>query len=220
MDKNLEIIQQEKTIHHGVHRNRLTIDEHLAEEWNSDMGKPVCVYEIKKMIVIMRRTKADKISIEEFTEYLEKYQQIIIPNLNSRWLISICDTLADYCDGERKANATWIAMHFKRTLISDSFLHHYTNWELQRNNVVDKMPIIPQPSDGQKCYADTVKMPDLPGATTVTNLYSDIVPNMSKRVHSVLQHDELLCAIFYKLEEQYKNSDSIYGLWEKLRDEG
>ena len=63
-------------------------------------------------------------------------------------------------------------------------------------------------------------MPDLPGATTVTNLYSDIVPNMSKRVHSVLQDDKLLCAIFYKLEEQYKNSDSIYGLWEKLRDEG
>ena len=47
MDKNYEIISGIREVHHGVHRNDLTIDQHLAKEWNNDIGKPMCVYKIK-----------------------------------------------------------------------------------------------------------------------------------------------------------------------------
>ena len=42
MDENLEIIVGEQKVFHGVGREKLTIDQHLAKEWNKDIGKPMC----------------------------------------------------------------------------------------------------------------------------------------------------------------------------------
>ena len=44
MDENLEIIVGEQQVFHGVGREKLTIDQHLAKEWNKDIGKPMCIY--------------------------------------------------------------------------------------------------------------------------------------------------------------------------------
>ena len=93
MDENLEIILGTKEEFTHANRTTVTIDEHLAKEWNSDIGKPMCVYKIKKMIVELRRSS--KPDSQPFESYLDMYKDIIIPNLNSRWLLSITDTFAD-----------------------------------------------------------------------------------------------------------------------------
>ena len=218
MDKNLEIISDERTVHHGVNRNELTIDQHLAKEWNDDIGKPMCVYKVKKMIVIMRRS--NKISGKEFCDYLEQYCEPVFSNLNQRWLISVCDTIADRGieNKQRQINATWISVLFKNTLIQDSFFHHVTDWEYNRNNIVQKLPVT-EYENGTVRFADTLPIPGLSGAYSVVNVDSDIVPNMNKRIGNALESDSLMQKIYSTLLDQYRNSDSIYGLWEKLRHE-
>ena len=68
------------------------------------------------MIVELRRSS--KPDGEPFESYLNTYKDIIIPNLNSRWLLSITDTFADVVRGPRQINATWISAHFKLSLVS------------------------------------------------------------------------------------------------------
>jgi hypothetical protein len=218
MDKNMEIISGERKVHHGISRNRLTIDQHLAKEWNDDIGKPMCVYKIKKMIVIMRRSH--RISGLEFCDYLEKYQEPVLSNLNQRWLISVCDTIADRStdDKQRQINGTWISVLFKNTLIHDSFFHHVTDWEYNRNNIVQKLPVT-EYENGTVRFANTLPIPGLPGAYSVVNVGSDIVPNMNKRINTILESDPLMQKIYNTLLNQYENSDSIYGLWSTLAHE-
>jgi hypothetical protein len=219
MDENLEIIKGEQEVHHGVSRNDLTIDQHLAKEWNSDIGKPMCIYNIKKIIVKMRRKQSDALSGVEFEEYLTKYQEEILSNCDQRWLLSILDTIADYGKGKRSVNATWLGMHFKRTLISDSFFHHATNWQFNRNNITNKMPIIPDSNPDNRQYAIKKTIPGL-GAVTETNVETDIIKNIAMRISNVLEDDQLMLDISNRLHTMYKNSDSIYGLWETLKYEG
>jgi hypothetical protein len=218
MDKNLEIISGERTVHHGANRNTLTIDQHLAKEWNDDIGKPMCVYKVKKMIVLMRRSH--KISGVEFCNYIEEYSEPVLSNLNQRWLISVCDTIADRSidDTQRQMSATWISVLFKNTLIHDSFFHHVTGWEYNRNNIVQKLPVT-EHENGTVRFADSLPIPGLPGAYSVVNVDSDIVPNMNKRIAIVLESDRLMQKIYKTLLEQYEHSDSIYGLWNTLAHE-
>lgn len=218
MDKNLEIITGERKVHHGVSRNNLTIDQHLAKEWNDDIGKPMCVYKIKKMIVLMRRSH--RISGLEFCDYLEKYQEPVLSNLNQRWLISVCDTIADRStdNKQRQINGMWISVLFKNTLIHDSFFHHVTGWEYNRNNIVQKLPVT-EYENGTVRFANTLPIPGLPGAYSVVNVESDIVPNMNKRINTILESDPLMQKIYNTLLNQYENSDSIYGLWSTLAHE-
>ena len=220
MDENLEIIVGEQKVFHGVGREKLTIDQHLAKEWNKDIGKPMCIYNIKKIIVNMRRKTSDALTGEQFEEYLTKYQEEILPNCNQRWLLSIVDTIADYGEGERRVNATWLGTHFKMTVISDSFFHHATNWHYNRNNITRTMPLRPNSDRGMRIYADNKPIPGLKGAITETNVETDLVRNSQQRIHSILQHDELMADISNRLHNMYKNSDSIYGLWETLKHEG
>lgn len=218
MDENMEIISGEREVHHGISRNGLTIDQHLAKEWNDDIGKPMCVYKIKKMIVLMRRSH--RISGLEFCDYLEKYQEPVLSNLDQRWLISVCDTIADRStdDKQRQINGTWISVLFKNTLIHDSIFHHVTGWEYNRNNIVQKLPVT-EYENGTVRFANTLPIPGLPGAYSVVNVDSDIVPNMNKRINTILESDSLMQKIYNTLLNQYENSDSIYGLWSTLAHE-
>lgn len=218
MDTNLEIIVGTKEEFTHVNRHVITIDQHLAKEWNRDIGKPMCVYNIKKMIVELRRSS--KPDGQQFESYLNTYKDIIIPNLNSRWLLSITDTFADVVRGPRQINATWISAHFKLSLVSDSLLHYLTNWEINRNNILDRLPIQPSNDPEQKLFADTKPIPGLEGQTAISNVKSDIIPNIDKRLHSILHDDEILLMIYRRLEELYNNADTTKGLWNKLEHEG
>ena len=218
MDENLEIILGKKEEFTHANRTTVTIDQHLAKEWNQDIGKPMCVYKIKKMIVELRRSS--KPDNQPFESYLNMYKDIIIPNLNSRWLLSITDTFADVVKGPRQINATWMSAHFKLLLVSDSLLHYLTNWEINRNNILDKLPILSNDNPDQKIFAEPKPIPGLEGQTSTNNVKSDIIPNIDKRLHSILQHDELLLMIYRRLEDLYNNADTTKGLWNKLEHEG
>tara|TARA_R110001592_G_scaffold83859_1_gene248360 strand:- start:9620 stop:10282 length:663 start_codon:yes stop_codon:yes gene_type:complete len=220
MDKHLEIIKGEQEVHHGINRDLLTIDQHLAKEWNSDIGKPMCIYNIKKIIVKMRRKQNDALSGVEFEEYLTEYQEEILSNCNQRWLLSIVDTIADYGQGERCVNATWLGTHYKMTLLTDSLFHHATNWKYNRNNITTEMPIIPDGSPGQRLYAISKPFPGLKGEYTQTNVETDIVQNIAIRLNRAFADDHLIADISNRLHNMYTQSDSIYGLWETLKYEG
>ena len=218
MDENLEIILGKKEEFTHANRHTVTIDQHLAKEWNQDIGKPMCVYKIKKMIVELRRSS--KPDNQPFESYLNMYKDVIIPNLNSRWLLSITDTFADVSSDNRKVNATWISAHFKFALVTDSLLHYLTNWEINRNNILEKLPILPNADPGQKIFAPTKPFPGLEGQTATSNVKSDIIPNIDKRIFSLLRDDELLLMIYRRLEDLYNNADTSKGLWNKLEHEG
>ena len=69
-------------------------------------------------------------------------------------------------------------------------------------------------------FAEPLEIPGLDGAVTVTNTQTDLVDNINIRITNVLKEDPLMFDIYQKLLELHKNSDSIYGLWNKLKHEG
>ncbi len=221
MDKELEIIKGTRdTSHVGTNRELLTMDQHLAKEWNDDIGKPRCIYNIKVAIVKIRRKQSDALSGAQFENYLIKYQEEILSNCNQRWLLSIVDTLADYGTGERRIHATWIGTYYKMSILHDSLWHHATDWKFNRNNITTFMPLIPTDDKGMRIYAHNKPIPGLKGAYTETNLETDLVRNVQIRLDHALENDELLTDIRNRLQDMYINADTSSGLWNKLNNEG
>ena len=219
MDKNLEIITGKKEIIRNKDKFDLTIDQHLAKEWNADIGMPMCVYTIKRMIVQIRR--GEETDHNKFLDYLENYKSIIIPNLNYRWTLSVIDTLADGPKGERKINASWLSAFYKQSMITDSLFLHLTNWEINHNNILNKMPLRPDPHNPKvQIYADPKPIPRLKGQVTNTNMNTDVLPNMAHRLNNAIGDDELLKDLHKHLSLIYNESDTLIGLWTKLKHEG
>lgn len=220
MDTNLEIIS-------GQLKKLDAIDTHLQKEYQRDFGLPICVYKVKRMIVELRRK--ENTDWGKFEEYLDRYKKIIIPNLNMRWTCSVLDTLADapndpetMLPSPRKINATWLSAIYKQSLITDSLFLHLTNWEINHNNILEKLPLTPDPHfpDKPGMFGKPKPIPRLKNQRTVTNMQTDILKNVSTRINSVVERDELLKELQSHLRLIYDEADTLIGLWRKLEYEG
>lgn len=74
-------------------------------------GGPTLCYELAKRIVLIRRGIEHEVNIRDFFRILEFATEVLCQRLSTRWLVSVCDTIADHGRSpSEKANAICISL--------------------------------------------------------------------------------------------------------------
>jgi hypothetical protein len=77
---------------HGVIRD---LKENIKDAKRAFIDKPRVCHEIVKSIIHLRRGIEVEYHTERFYSLLDKYQDVLISEFDTRWLISLCDTIVD-----------------------------------------------------------------------------------------------------------------------------
>jgi hypothetical protein len=95
LDPMLEIIPGNSGEVKEKHRRLPNLKENIKDAKLAFIGKPIVCHELVKSIIHLRREIDTDCHKDRFYFLLEKYQDILIKELDLRWLVSVCDTIVD-----------------------------------------------------------------------------------------------------------------------------
>lgn len=121
--------------------------------------------EILTAIISLRRRKDIENQQKIFFNYLNNHNKALAKELNSRWIISIMDTVADYGNPTQRANACLISLFFNGIKVVDSYLYAVGDPIPDRSKVSQ--------TSGRPLW-DGVMMYQLHKGDMLTNLFSRI----------------------------------------------
>lgn len=82
---------------HGADKNLKQHIDNLRQEF---VGQPELNYYHAKLIVLIRRNYETKQQFAQFNALWQQEHEFLIQSLNTRWLISACDTFIDHSEDE------------------------------------------------------------------------------------------------------------------------
>jgi len=100
------VITGRKFFFHGRARN---LEEHYAKLRPQFVGQPEACFQLVMEIVRLRREIEVNKSWQRFNELLDAHIDLYVTHLNTRWLVSICDTVTDHGDSSRRSKALLIS---------------------------------------------------------------------------------------------------------------
>lgn len=74
------------------------LQSHINALKKEFIGQPEINYYHAKLIVLIRRDYETQEQFQQFAQLWQSEHEFLIKNLNTRWLISACDTFIDYSD--------------------------------------------------------------------------------------------------------------------------
>jgi hypothetical protein len=81
-------------------------------------------FEIVKLIVMLRRGIDVKNNTIRFSTLMTRHFTIIIPNLTTRWLVSITDTMADYMEYGGANEALLVSQYVNLIKLGQTYINH------------------------------------------------------------------------------------------------
>lgn len=145
----------------------------------------------KTLISELRNRRNPDVNWMTFKEFVELNQVEIISSFSSRWLISICDTYADYAGEVQRRNAFLISVLFNLIRLSDTL---YEAEDIRTERVA------------------AIKAGQLPlfdGFQTLHLDKQDTLLNLAKRLSRLLRSDNLFHAIFKELLSRALRNDNL-----------
>lgn len=167
------------------------LEQHLKAMEAEFIGKPRVLYELVSLIIKIRRKNNLAQNVVTFTDLLGRYTNVIIDNADVRWLVSICDTIADHGDDIMKPRAMMIVNYVNMIKLNDTLL------------TIVKDPNI----DGDKKRNFKVS-PTWAGLTSFDIEKGDMTKNMFRRLENVLKDTPLLKQIFLKIQNEVKQNNN------------
>lgn len=165
------------------------IDRHLEAMQAEFIGKPYVCWLLVTYIIKLRRNIDVNANKVEFTRLLGTYADVLISNYDVRWLVSICDTIADYGDELLKPRAMMIVNFVNMIKLNDTVL------------LIAKDPT-PDPTKVQNFKVS----PTWGGMTSYDIRKGDMTKNMFGRLDKVLDPTPMLKKIFKKIINQTKKT--------------
>src|SRR6476620_5838309 len=126
LELKLRLVQGEaRSTHWG---NRPDIGEHLVHLRQDFVGLPELCFVHGKLIALIRRRINLAHHVPTFLSLWASETEFLTTNLNSRWLLSACDTIACHGEGSQRSNAAVLTAMFhtlqlcetERLLMQDS----------------------------------------------------------------------------------------------------
>ncbi|ARP97998.1 class I SAM-dependent methyltransferase [Pseudorhodoplanes sinuspersici] len=153
---------------------------------------PTDVFESAKILIAeLRNRREPEKNWNAFRTLIELNCDTVTTTFSSRWLVSICDTYADYAEPKRSRNALLISLLFNMIRVSDSL---YESKDIRGDRI------------------DAIKNDQLPlfdGFVTLHLDKQDTFLNLAKRLTKALSDDKLLYGIFVELLERAKRNDNL-----------
>jgi hypothetical protein len=96
------------------------VHEHFAHVRPEFAGLPELCFTQTQLVILIRRSIALDENVREFTALWEAESKFLAHHLSSRWLISACDTFADYGEPTRRAMATMLVILINMTKLAQT----------------------------------------------------------------------------------------------------
>ncbi|AXK79673.1 hypothetical protein DW352_03550 [Pseudolabrys taiwanensis] len=157
----------------------------------SDQYKAATPAHIKVLIANLRNRREAEENWKSFEVIVQANLSWIVDDFSSRWLVSICDTYADYGSQTSRRNALLISLFINMMRLSDS-LYEDKDIRLERIQQI-KTGWPPFYSEMHALHIDQ----------------QDTLLNLMKRLTRALQDDDVLHPIFLALLRRAKANDNL-----------
>jgi len=150
--------------------------------------------EIQELIINLRKGKEKERNWIQFTELIENNLKEVCKVIDTRWLISICDTYADYGDPVARRNAMLVVQtaNFEKLwatylLMYDLKLNEEKTEQLKKNKIIPLW-------DGM--YSFNIN-------------HGDMTNNFFARVDDLMMDTPVINAIYKTVVQRIKENDTI-----------
>lgn len=151
---------------------------------------------IRPIIVCLRRGQEVEENWAKFRELVEADTTAICTGLNTRWLISVCDTYIDMGSEIERRNAMFITMLANMEKIGQS----YVNWRVN----YDDPFVVPEAHEPRK-----IQLWD--GMTSMHLVIGDVTNNLFRRLETLLEPTPHLRTIYHTVLERIQSRPTILG---------
>ena len=156
------------------------------------IGKPQICHVLASHIVLLRRGIDIAYNSKEFFRLLTKYADVLCDHYDTRWLISICDTIADLGTEAQSARAMLIVNLVQCCNIANTVIHKVVDGRL----------------NAQLLQSD-IKWTTWDGLITADTYQGDMIYNMVQRCNKCIKGDPILQKIWSEIKQRAKHEQSL-----------
>ena len=189
MDPLLEIITGKP----AKNLNRLQDAEQNIQAVKAEfVNKPLVCHELIKHIIYLRRGVDTEANTERFFELWETYHETLLKELDTRWLLSVVDTVIEIGDDLEAAVAMNISQCVNQCNIHTSLLINCVDGRLDANKLQREM-----------------KAPTWDGMITVDVPTGDMVHNMMTRMDEIISREPWLNDIWEEIKNRLRTQENL-----------
>jgi len=165
---------------------------HLARLREEFAGKPEACFQVVKQIVYLRRNIDQEKSWHRFKELVETYIDLYVKHLDTRWLVSICDTYADFGTPLERSNAILISTLVNMTKICETLRVVCVDPEFDLHKVKTQK-----------------RAPLWDGMSTYLVKAGNMTRNLFSRISIVVKSTPVLEKIWIRIFEKLQTDDTV-----------
>jgi hypothetical protein len=171
---------------------RPALDDHLAGVRTGFAGDPQIDFYHAALSVLIRRGMETPLAIERFERLWSEQSKHLLASLDSRWLVSACDTLMDWASDPRERAVACIGSTLMNTI------KLYETERLGSGTVHIPLRELAHPT------------PLFDGMTSFSVGWGDMIHNLRKRTAAVCAGDTTAGKIVLELLRRADRADTVY----------
>jgi len=156
------------------------------------IGKPQICHVLASHIVYLRRGIDIAYNSKEFFRLLTKYADVLCDHYDTRWLISICDTIADLGTEAQSARAMLIVNLVQCCNIANTVMHKVVDGRINAS-----------------LLQSDIKWHTVDGLITADTYQGDMIYNMVQRCNRCIKGDPILRKIWSEIKERLKHQQGL-----------
>ena len=149
------------------------------------IGKPEICHVLARHIVYLRRGIDIPHNSKQFFRLLTKYADVLCEHYDTRWLISICDTIADLGTETQSARAMLIVNLVQCCNIANTVMHKVVDGRLNAD-----------------LLQNDIKWHTWDGLITADTYQGDMIYNMVQRCNKCIKGDPVLQQIWSEIKQR------------------
>ncbi len=176
-----------------VEKKKNSLDKHLKYLRKELDSCSDVSFEVVSLIVKIRRELEVASNFERFIYLLQTELEVIVEELNTRWLVSILDTLADHAASPLRENSLIISCFINMTKLGTTY-QRLSGGVLLEESVAN-----------QKCPPEGI----WDGVSEFYVMNGDMVKNLILRIDRAISSNDLTNVIWDKIKVNLRESNNM-----------
>ena len=168
------------------------LEENIMAVRAEFIGKPEICHHMARIIIYLRRHVDVDVNSRKFFRLLKQYEDVLLKHYDTRWLISICDTIVDYGAPRRSAIAMNIVCMVQACNIANTVAHKVENSTITTGKLMTDQ-----------------KYTTFDGLITADTYSGDMHYNMCQRVNRLCRRDAILDKLWQTIKRRAKGNLQI-----------
>jgi len=152
------------------------------------------------LIADLRNRRNPETTFSTFQTLMDAHADDLLASVSLRWLVSMCDTYADYGTPIERRNALLVSLFVNLIRVSDT---------LRKAERREEIPAMIE-------VLKTTQLPLYDGLKTLSLAKQDTCLNLAKRLIRVLQETPFFLAVYQKAVRESLAHDSLLGTFARL----